>query len=116
MLFAADHHAMSQPLLSTMHPALRTDGVSWRTTRRLAVKAAVRMLAIGTVVLALTAPAWADISRDQAAAAAQRQTGGRVLSVDKAESGRRTMWRVKLVTPRGEVRVVFIDAESDRGG
>ncbi len=62
------------------------------------------------LLLALCAPAWADVSRDQAAAAAQRQTGGRVLSVDKTESGRRIVWRVKVVTPRGEVRVVFIDA------
>ncbi len=83
---------------------------------RMAVHAPVRLLGICTVALALATPAWADVSRDQAAAAAQRQTGGRVLSVDKAESGRRTVWRVKVVTPRGEVRVVFIDAQSGSGG
>ena len=53
--------------------------------------------------------AFADVSRDQAAAAAQRQTGGRVLSVDKSESSRRPVWRVKVVTPQGEVRVLLID-------
>lgn len=84
-------------------------------TARLAATPA-RLLAVCTVLLALSAPAWAEVSRDQAAAAAQRQTGGRVLSVDKAESGRRTVWRVKVVTPRGEVRVVFIDADAGRGG
>ena len=78
-------------------------------------KAALRLLAACSVTLALVAPAWADVSRDQAAAAAQRQTGGRVLSVDKTESGRRPMWRVKVVTPKGEVRVVFIDAGAGRG-
>jgi uncharacterized membrane protein YkoI len=67
-------------------------------------------LAVCATLLALAAPAWADVSRDQAAAAAQRQIGGRVLSVDKTESGRRIVWRVKVVTPKGEVRVVFIDA------
>ncbi len=75
-----------------------------------------RWLAIGSMLLALSVPAWAEVSRDQAAAAAQRQTGGRVLSVEKAEVGRRTVWRVKVVTPRGEVRVVFIDADNGRGG
>lgn len=75
-----------------------------------------RLLASCAIALALAAPAWAEVSRDQAAAAAQRQTGGRVLSVDKTESGRRTVWRVKVVTPRGEVRVVFIDADAGRGG
>jgi uncharacterized membrane protein YkoI len=74
----------------------------------------IRPLLTGCLALALAAPAWAEVSRDQAAAAAQRQTGGRVLSVDKAESGRGAVWRVKVVTPKGEVRVVFIDAGRDR--
>lgn len=78
------------------------------TDRRLMSPA--RLLTVGALLLALAAPAWAEVSRDQAAAAAQRQTGGRVLSVDKTESGRGTVWRVKVVTPKGEVRVVFINA------
>ena len=83
---------------------------------RLNVKAAVRLVAACAEALALTAPAWADVSREQAAAMAQSQTGGRVLSVEKSESGRRSVWRVKVVTPRGEVRVVLIDASNGRGG
>lgn len=75
-----------------------------------------RVLACFAVALLLATPAWSDVSRDQAAAAAQRQTGGRVLSVEKTESGRRAVWRVKVVTPKGEVRVVFIDAGNGRGG
>lgn len=61
-------------------------------------------------LVALAAPAWADISRDQAAAVAQRLGGGRVLSVEKAESGNRSVWRVKVITAQGEVRVILIDA------
>jgi hypothetical protein len=76
--------------------------------------AVARLLAACTVTLALSAPAWADTSRDQAAAAAQRQTGGRVLSVEKTESNQRAVWRVKVVTSKGEVRVVFIDAGAGR--
>jgi uncharacterized membrane protein YkoI len=61
--------------------------------------------------LVLTAgAAWADLSRDDAAAAAQRATGGRVLSVEKSQAGNRVVWRVKVVTGRGEVRVILIDA------
>jgi hypothetical protein len=55
------------------------------------------------------------MSRDDAAAAAQRATGGRVLSVDRADSGGRAAWRVKVVTPRGDVRVVMIDAGGGGG-
>ena len=79
------------------------------------MRAACRVFASCALALMLATPAWADVSRDQAAAAAQRQTGGRVLSVDKAESGRRMAWRVKVVTPRGEIRVVFIEADNGRG-
>ena len=53
----------------------------------------------------------AQVSRDQAAAAAQRMTGGRVLSVEQAGSS----WRVKVVTPSGEVRVIIVDASGRAG-
>lgn len=62
------------------------------------------------LLLGSALPAWADVSRDQAAAMAQRASGGRVLSVDRAEQDGRPVWRVKVVTPRGEVRVLLIDA------
>ena len=61
-------------------------------------------------LLAAFAPAWADVSRDEAAAAALRVVSGRVLAVDRAQSGDRAVWRVKVVTPAGEVRVIVIDA------
>jgi uncharacterized membrane protein YkoI len=63
-------------------------------------------------LIVLSAPAWADLSRDDAAAAAQRVSSGRVLSVEKSEVGRRQVWRVKLLTAQGEVRVILIDAAS----
>ena len=65
-------------------------------------------------LMVLAAPAWADISRDEAAAAAQRLSSGRVLSVEKTESGHRPVWRVKILTAQGEVRVILIDAASGR--
>ncbi|HEY8356678.1 MAG TPA: PepSY domain-containing protein [Ramlibacter sp.] len=65
-------------------------------------------------LLAVAVPASADVGRDAAAAAAQRETGGRVLAVDRSQSGGRAVWRVKVVTRGGEVRVVLVDAASGR--
>jgi uncharacterized membrane protein YkoI len=62
----------------------------------------------------VASPAWADINRDEAAAAAQRVASGRVLSVDKTEADRRAVWRVKVLTGQGEVRVILIDVASGR--
>ncbi len=69
---------------------------------------------IAALLLAAALPAWAQLSRDDAAAVAQRQTGGRVLSVDMADAGGRAVWRVKVVTPRGDVREVMVDAGASR--
>lgn len=66
------------------------------------------------LLIALAAPAWADVGRDEAAAAAQRVAAGRVLSVDRTDAGGRPVWRVKVLTGQGEVRVIVIDAASGR--
>jgi uncharacterized membrane protein YkoI len=65
-------------------------------------------------LIALATPAWADIGRDEAAAAAQRVAAGRVLSVERTEADKRPVWRVKVLTGQGEVRVIVIDAASGR--
>jgi uncharacterized membrane protein YkoI len=72
------------------------------------------IIPICAVLLGVSAPAWADVGRDQAAAAAQRVSSGRVLSVDRSESGGRPIWRVKVITAQGEVRVILIDAATGR--
>ena len=53
--------------------------------------------------------AWANLSRDDAAAVAQRVSGGRVLSIDKSESSGQAVWRVKVVTPAGDVQVMHVN-------
>ena len=69
-----------------------------------------RKLACAVLMLGAAAgPAWAAASRDDAAATAQRETGGRVLAVERSESDGRALWRVKVVTPRGDVRVILVD-------
>lgn len=66
------------------------------------------------LLLAAAAPAWADVSRDEAAAVAQRESGGRVLAVERAEARNRPVWRVKVVTRNGDVRVILVDVASGR--
>jgi len=65
------------------------------------------------VLLAATPLAHA-IDRDQAAARVQKQTGGRVLSVDSAERDGKKVFRVKVLTRGGEVRIVIVDAKTGR--
>ena len=66
------------------------------------------------LLMALALPAWAEISRDDATSLAQQTTGGRVLAVEKIEREGRPVWRIKVLTPQGEVRLVLIDAASGR--
>lgn len=79
----------------------------WTSFSRRSMNTLLSALCAGLIVLA--SPAWADVSRDDAAAVAQRISSGRVLSVEKSESGRRPVWRVKVLTAQGEVRVILID-------
>ena len=69
----------------------------------------LRNLILAVLLAAAGLSAWAAISRDDAAALAQRATGGRVLAVEQSDAGGRPVWRVKLVTARGEVRVILVD-------
>jgi hypothetical protein len=57
----------------------------------------------------------AGLSLNQAVQQVQRQTGGRVLSADQYQQGGRTYYRIKVLTPNGQVRVVTVDAQSGSG-
>lgn len=70
------------------------------------------ILPVCAVLFAVAAPAWAGLSRNDAAVAAQRLTNARVLSVAQTEAEQRQVWRVKVVTAQGEVRVILMDAAS----
>ena len=65
-------------------------------------------------MLAVAAPAWANVSRDEAAAVAQQVSNGRVLAVERAIAGDRPVWRVKVITPQGHVRVILVDLMTGR--
>ena len=52
------------------------------------------------------------ISADEAAARVQRQYGGRILAVETRQRNGKTFYRIKVLTRKGVVRVVRINAGS----
>lgn len=52
------------------------------------------------------------MSLEAAASLVQRQTGGRVLSADVEWAGGQQVYRFKVLTPDGRVRVYRVDPES----
>jgi hypothetical protein len=46
----------------------------------------------------------------QAVRQVQQETGGRVLSAEQLEQGGRVVYRIKVLTPSGQVRVITKDA------
>lgn len=73
-----------------------------------------RLLMLFTLLALLAAPAQAlsRVSPDEAASIAKRESAGRVLAVEKSSVGGREVYRVKVLTPSGEVKVILIDAET----
>ena len=57
-------------------------------------------------------PAWArEISVEEAVTQAQREADGKVLSVQTLNVGKHRVYRIKLLTRDGRVRVVQVSAE-----
>ena len=52
------------------------------------------------------------LSLSEAADLVRRRTGGRVLSAQSSNEQGREMYRIKVLTSSGEVRVVLVDAAS----
>lgn len=78
---------------------------------RLARSSVALLLAMGFLLPA----AWAGISRDQATTLAQQKAPGRVLAVEHGLHIDNTLvWRVRMVTSTGELKLVVIDAETGR--
>lgn len=53
---------------------------------------------------------------EQAVAKVQDDTGGKILSADPRQLGRRVEYRIKVLTPDGHVRIVVISSEAPRTG
>ena len=52
-----------------------------------------------------------EVSLQEAVAQAQRETDGKVLSVQTLSVGKRKFYRIKVLTRDGQVRIVQIPAE-----
>ena len=65
-----------------------------------------------SIVVARRAGGDAGISLNEAVQQVRRETGGRVLSADESSQDGRRVYRIKVLTPSGHVRVYVIDAQS----
>ena len=77
----------------------------------------MRMLAslLCALMVAAAGPAAAQVTRDDAAAAALRFSGGRVLAVERGiDRDNRPVWRVKVLTASGDLKVVLVDPATGR--
>lgn len=53
----------------------------------------------------------AELSAQQAVDRVQQETGGKVLSVQTLRLGKRKIFRIKVLTPGGQVRVIEVQAD-----
>ena len=90
------------------------------SAKRPAPRLAFAMRLIGSILLLITfswsIPAYPispeqqePMSLDQAASIARSRTGGRVLAAEKREVDGQLMYRIKILTPKGRVRSIYID-------
>lgn len=76
-------------------------------SRRRRLRSAVCALA----VLVAAAAGARELTPQEAATQAQRESGGKVLSVQVLNIGKRKIYRIKVLTHDGKVRVVQVAAE-----
>jgi hypothetical protein len=79
-----------------------------RMQSRVMACAAAMMLAAGS---ALAAPP-PKLTLEQAIAQVQQDTGGTVLSAEPRKLGRRTEYRIKVLTPEGHVQVIVVSSDA----
>lgn len=72
-------------------------------------------IAVLLALACLLPAAWAGVGRDEAVSLAQRVAAGRVLAVEHGvHVDNSLVWRVKVLTRGGELRLVVIDAATGR--
>ena len=54
----------------------------------------------------------APLTMQEAIAKVQRETGGKVLSAESKTQGKKTIYRIKLLTRDGQVKIVEVPAEN----
>jgi len=68
------------------------------------------LLCCAALVAAPAAPA-ANLSLQDAVAKVERETHGKVLSAETKHNGRQTVYRIKVLTRDGQVRVIEVPAD-----
>ncbi len=81
-------------------------------------KTFIRLL-LASLVSTVGTLAWAqaggrEVTLDQAVSQVQADTRGRILSAEPRHIGRRSEYRIKVLTPAGHVRVVVVPSESGK--
>ena len=75
--------------------------------KRLLTIALLALAAAATVLPAASAP---PLSLKDAIAKVERETGAKVLSAESKRSGRQTVYRIKVLTRQGQVKVIEVPA------
>lgn len=82
-------------------------------TLPVALQAAPSLPVADTLQSAWSTQDWlVAMSATDAVRSVERQTGGRVLSVNEEERGGSRVFRVKVLLPEGRVRTIFIDKQT----
>jgi uncharacterized membrane protein YkoI len=79
-----------------------------------AISGRIRLSALATafaVVLMTTVATAKEITLQQAVEQVQRETSAKVLSVQTLRIGKRKIYRIKILTTGGQVRVLEINAD-----
>ena len=76
----------------------------------------ILLTSLGAMVGASVAAQSAEsrITLDQAVSRVQADTGGKVLLAEPRHIGRRSEYRIKVLTPAGHVRVMVVPSESGK--
>ena len=77
-------------------------------SRRLAIAALALLFAVSCAAGAVRAT---QITLQQAIEKVERETHGKVLSAETKHYGRHTIYRIKVLTKNGQVRVIEVPAE-----
>jgi uncharacterized membrane protein YkoI len=77
------------------------------------MKPGLAIACLSLVLLCTTADA-AVLTMQQAIAKVERETHGKALSAETKHNGKRTIYRIKVLTHDGQVRVIEVPADDGR--
>ena len=77
------------------------------------MKPCLVLVRLSLVLLCASAHA-VELNLQQAVAKVERETHGKVLSAETKHSGKHTLYRIKVLTRDGQVRVIEVPADDSR--